>query len=171
MSRFQKATKLYDPELVRLTNQFQRLQSCLVHDSIALDLEHVYHCEHDVTDGVNPGLVPPNTPRGSLPHPYFPEEEALTEVDVPEPAATEVDVPEAKDVHVEAPVEVPAEVPAEAPVEVPPVKPKMSFFDIIRETKRRSLVASVEKARLAPRRETQGAPSSLPLEDKTSDTV
>lgn len=163
MSRFPKSTKLYSPELIRMNNQYQRLQSCLVHDSIALDLEHVYHCEHDVTDGFNPGLAPPNTPRGSLPHPYFPEEEAVTEVDVPEPVVTDFVEPEAKEVHVEAPVEVPAE--------VPPVKPKMSFFDVIRETKRRSLVASVEKARLAPRRETQGAPSSLPLEDKTSDTV
>jgi len=169
MSKFPKPTKLYSPELVRMNTQYQKLQSCLVLDSIALDLEHVYHCQHDVTHGSNPGLVPPNTPRGALPNPYFPEEEdeVVTE-EVPEVKVPEVEVPEPVVTEFVEPV--PNEVTEEVPAEVP-VKPRTSFFDVIRAAKRKALVDGVERARLAPRRETQGAPSSLPPVDKTEGTV
>lgn len=163
MSKFPKPTKLYSPELVRMSNQYQKLQSSLVFDSIALDIENVYHCEHDVLDGHNPGLVPPNTPRNALPNPYFPEEEEKedkVEVDVEEEKEVEVEE-ETKEVEVPEPVvtEFVEPVANEVPEELPVSKPKMSFFDIIRATKRQALVASVEAARLAPRSEPQGAPA------------
>lgn len=164
MSKFPKPTKLYSPELVRMSNQYQRLQSSLVFDSIALDIENVYHCEHDVLDGHNPGLVPPNTPRNALPNPYFPEEEEVeveVEVEEKEVEVEEEKEEETKEVEVPEPVvtEFVEPVANEVPEEVSVSKPKMSFFDIIRATKRQALVASVEAARLAPRREPQGAPA------------